>query len=205
MRPSDKRALSAWHTGIQSERRSDYPKPVPWYHEQKNVDDRRALVRALRDHGWTSSAIALVTRYSEHTVTNYRWFPSSVGEPGGRVLEALTELLRARGWMAYGPGNRPTGVDVSIEGAVRDAVRRGAGHPIGCRPIASVEEYASVAAKLNVDVDPADRLDAAILMLERCPAEALLAVRDFLVVALREAANSVRASTIEAAEDKAGR
>ena len=188
-----------WYQGAQGNQRS-HASVTPWYHEQKNADDRRALARALRDQGWTYSAIALVTEYAEHTVTNYSWFPPRGEKPSGRVLEALSELLSACGWFAYrGNEYRPTGIGVSIEGSVKDAVRRGAGHPGGCRPIAGKEQYASVVAKLNVDVNPLRTLDDAILALESCPATTLRAARDCLVVGLKDAANGIRAS-IEASE-----
>ena len=187
------RQLGRWYRDVQR-KRSQTP-VAPWYHEKGNADDRRSLVRALRDEGWTHSAIALVTGYAEHTVTNPGWFPARGDKPSGRVLEALNELLGARGWIAYeGREYRPTGVGVSIEGSVKDAVRRGAGHPLGCRPVASKEEYASVLAKLNADVDPLRTLDDAILALESCSAETLLASRDCLVVALKDAAKGIRVS-----------
>ena len=166
-----------------------------WYHKKKNADDRRVLVRALRDRGWTSSAIALATGYAEHTVTSHHWFPARVGEPSGRVRKALDELLGARGWIAYeGSECRPTGIDVSIEGCVKDAVRRGAGYPSGCRPIEGAEEYASVLAKLSANVHPLQTLDDAILALEYCPTETLLASRECLVIGLKDAAKAIRAS-----------
>lgn len=176
------------------------PAPVvPWYHKKKNAEDRRVLVRALRDRGWTCSAIALVTGYAEHTVTSYHWFPYRAEEPSGRVREALDELLGARGWIAYeGSEYRPTGIDVSIEGCVKDAVRRGAGHPSGCRPIDGPDEYARVVAKLNADMDHLRALDDAILALENCPTEVLLASRDCLVAGLKHAAKGIRASVAEA-------
>ena len=183
----------SWYGDVQ--RKRSQTAAAPWYHEKRNADDRRALIRALRDKGWTYSAIALVTDYAEHTVTNHGWFPRRGKRPRGRVREALTQLLGARGWIAYeGHEYRPTGVDVSIEGSVKDAVRRGAGHPWGCRPITTKEEYASVVAKLNADVDPLRTLDNAILALETCSTETLLVARDCLVVGLKDAAKGIRAS-----------
>lgn len=187
-------ALRKWYRDTQrSEGR--HTSVTPWYHQKKNAVDRKALTKALWDRGWTYSAIALVTEYRENTVSHPDWLPSCGEEPSGRVLEALTELLSARGWFAYeGREYRPIGVGVSIEGAVKDAVLRGSDRPKGCRPIANKEEFASVVAKLNTDVDPLRSLDDAILALESWPTDILLAARDCLAVTLKNAANSIRAA-----------